>query len=173
MMALLLATGLSTMQAQTKEDMQAAKERCEKLTKLLDNKPKSTSIPDVDQYVDWVNTAAATSMANSEQLRNLYYRSIGETEDGVTDVTVKKPTLEELTQLSTTIAAQAVSMKEAVSSAQKAATAAKDAKGRATVKAAKALAYTKDAYPILVEETEAQGKAIAAMIETAKTAKNL
>lgn len=38
---------------------------------------------------------------------------------------------------------------------------------------AKAMAYTKDAYPILVEESAAQTKAIGEMIETAKTAKNL
>lgn len=40
-------------------------------------------------------------------------------------------------------------------------------------KIATALGFTKDAYPILVEESAAQTKAIAAMIETAKTAKNL
>ena len=40
-------------------------------------------------------------------------------------------------------------------------------------KIAKAMAYTKDAYPILLEESAAQTKAIGEMIETAKTAKNL
>ena len=172
-LAVILTVG-TTLQAQTKEDRQASQERCEKLQKLLDKKPKSTGVSDVDAYVDWVNTAAIASIANTEQLQNLYYRSIGETKDGVTDVTIKKPTLEELTALSATITAQAVSIKEATGTAEKAMSASgKEKNPMKAGKIAKAMAYTKDAYPILVEESAAQTKAIGEMIETAKTAKNL
>ena len=40
-------------------------------------------------------------------------------------------------------------------------------------KIASALAFTKDAYPVLLEESNAKVAAIKQMIETAKTAKNL
>ena len=40
-------------------------------------------------------------------------------------------------------------------------------------KIASALAFTKDAYPVLLEESKAKVAAIKQMIETAKTAKNL
>ena len=113
-------------------------------------------------------------MSTTEQLQNLYYRSIGETKDGVTDVNIKKPTVEELTALSVTIAAQALTIKNAAGAADKALSASKAQKNpMKAAKIATALGFTKDAYPILVEESAAQTKAIAAMIETAKTAKNL
>ena len=172
-LAVFLTLGTAA-QAQTKEAMQASQERSEKLQKLLDKQPKSTGVSDVDAYVVCINTAAAASIANTAQLQDLYYRSIGETKDGVTDVTVKKPTVEELTALSTTIAAQAVSIKGATTLAEKAMKASSGEKNPMKAgKIAKAMAYTKDAYPILVEESAAQTKAIAEMIETAKTAKNL
>ena len=40
-------------------------------------------------------------------------------------------------------------------------------------KIASALAFTKDVYPVLLEESKAKVAAIKQMIETAKTAKNL
>lgn len=160
--------------AQTKEEMQASQARYEKLTKLCEKEPKKTGIPDVDTYVSNVYNAAIAAMATTELLQDLYYRQIGETKDGVTDVTIKKPTVEELSALSVTIAAQAITLTEASKTADKALKASKEQKN--PMKAAKitsVLAFTKDAYPILVEESALQTKAIAAMIETATTAKNL
>ena len=160
--------------AQTKEEMEASQARYEKLVKLCEKKPKSTSVSEVDVYVKKVYDAAILSMATAEQLQNLYYRQIGETKDGVTDVTVKRPTVEELTALSATIAAQSVTVKGASDSAEAALSASKNQKNpMKAAKVATALGFTKDVYPILVEELAAQTKAIAEMIETAKTANNL
>lgn len=171
--ALLLLMG-NVANAQTKEEMEASQARYEKLVKLCKKEPKKTNIPEVDTYVTSVYTSAVAAAATTEQLQGLYYRQIGESKDGVIDVTVKKPTLEELTGLSATIAAQAVSITGAAKSAEAAVQASKGEKNPMKVaKIAAALAFTKDAYPILVEESALQTKAIAEMIETAKTSDNL
>ncbi|WP_303004809.1 hypothetical protein [Bacteroides congonensis] len=174
LVALFMATALNVVNAQTKEEMKASQERMEKLANLCQKEPKTTGVGEVDSYVKNVHGAAILSMATTEQLHDLYYRQIGETKDGVQDVTIKKPTIEELTALSVTIAAQAVTIKDAAASADKALTASKSQKNPLKVaKITTALAFTKNAYPVLLEESVAQTKAIAQMIETAKTAKNL
>jgi hypothetical protein len=172
LVALVFACGVSN--AQTKEEMQASQARYEKLVKLCKNEPKRTGVGDVDTYVSSVYVSAIAAIATTEQLQDLYYRQIGETKDGVTDVAIKKPTVEELTALSATIATQAVAITGATQAADNALKASKEQKN--PLKAAKvtsSLAFTKDAYPILVEESALQTKAIAEMIETAKTSKNL
>ena len=172
LVTIFMVAGLNVANAQTKDEMKASQERMEKLAKLCQKEPKATGVGDVDTYVKNVYDAAILSMSTTEQLQNLYYRSIGETKDGVTDVNIKKPT--ELTTLSTTIAAQALTIKDAAGAADKALSASKTQKNpMKAAKIATALGFTKDAYPILVEESATQTKAIAAMIETAKTAKNL
>lgn len=160
--------------AQTKEEIQASQERYEKLAKLCKKEPFKCGVSDVDTYVSSVYDAAKASMDITDQLQTLYYRQIGETKDGVTDVTIKKPTLEELMSLSGKVAEQARAVTEASQSATAAVKSSKDEKNPMKVaKISKALLFTKDAYPILVEESASQTKAIAAMIETAKTADNL
>lgn len=160
--------------AQSREEMEASQKRCEKLVKLTKKEPKTTGIQEVDSYTKNVYDAAVNSTKMTEQLQNLYYRQIGESKDGVTDVTVKKPTLEELMSLSVTIAKQAEAITEAGKSAADAVNASKKEKNPMKgAKIAAALAFTKDAYPILVEESALQTKAIAEMIETAKTSENL
>lgn len=174
LVTIFMVAGLNVANAQTKDEMKASQERMEKLAKLCQKEPKATGVGDVDTYVKNVYDAAILSMSTTEQLQNLYYRSIGETKDGVTDVNIKKPTVEELTTLSATIAAQALTIKDAAGAADKALSASKTQKNpMKAAKIATVLGFTKDAYPILVEESATQTKAIAAMIETAKTAKNL
>lgn len=174
LVVLFMATTLNVVNAQTREEMKASQERMEKLAKLCQKDQKSTGVGEVDSYVKNVRDAAILSMATTEQLHGLYYRQIGETKDGVQDVTIKKPTVEELTVLSVTIVAQGVAIKDAGASAEQAMAASKSQKNPMKVaKITTALAFTKDAYPVLMEESVAQAKAIAQMIETAKTATNL
>ena len=161
--AALLAMSVSFCFGQSKEDIKASIERCAKLEKLCSKQPKQTGIADVDTYVQGVYNAAISSAASSALLQDLYYRQIGETKDGVTDVTIKKPTVEELVALGTTLTAEGVSTK--ASSTNK--------NPMKVAKIASALAFTKDAYPVLLEESKAKVAAIKQMIETAKTAKNL
>ncbi len=163
-----------TVNAQTKEEMQASQKRTENLQSLIAKYPKPTGLADVDAYGEAVYNAAVMAVANSEQLEGFYYRSIGETKDGITDVNIKKPTVEECMSLASTIAAEAVSVKQAADLAKAAAEQAKSEKNpMKAAKVAKMTKFTVDVMPVLTEESVAQGKAINDMIETLKTAKNL
>ena len=71
-----------------------SKERAAKLQALC-NDYKTSGSANVDGYGDAVKNAAVLAIANSVQLENMYKREIGETQDGVTDVTITKPTLDE------------------------------------------------------------------------------
>ncbi len=172
--AALLTMSVSFCFGQTKEDIKASVDRCAKLEKLCSKQPKETGVPDVDTYVQGVYNAAISSAVSSALLQDLYYRQIGETKDGVTDVNIKKPTVEELVALGTTLTAEGVSIAEAGKGAEAATKASSTNKNpMKAAKIASALAFTKDAYPILLEESKAKVAAIKQMIETAKTAKNL
>ncbi|MBR3918795.1 MAG: hypothetical protein IKJ59_08685 [Clostridia bacterium] len=169
-----LMISTNVVSAQTNEEMQASQKRYEKLAKMCKKEPKKTGIKDVDVYVAAVYTSAIAAVATTEQLQGLYYRQIGQTQDGVTDVTVKKPTVNELTELSATIATQALAITAAAKSAESAVKTSTEQKNpMVAAKIAKALAFTKDAYPVIVEESAFQTKAIAEMIETAKSSENL
>lgn len=160
--------------AQTKEDINASVERAKKLSELCAKFPKPSGVSEVDAYANAVLVAAQAAVANSEQLENFYYRVIGETKDGVTDVTIVKPSLEDIMTLSTTIAAEGIAVADATKLAEGAAKKVKATKN--PIQAAKLAPMTKftaDVTPILTEESAAQTKAIAAMVETAKSATNL
>ena len=145
--------------AQIKDDIQKSKERAAKLQALCDDY-KASGNANVDGYGDAVKNAAILAIANSVQLENMYKRQIGETQDGVTDVTITKPTLDEWVTFAATVAGEAASIKAAK-----------------TVKTAKAAAVVVEfgniATPILVEESAAQAKAVKEIIETLKSGKNL
>lgn len=160
--------------AQTPEEMNASKERCAKLEKLSEKAPKQCNVKSVDGLAGSTTVVLAESIEITPLLEGLYYRSIGQTEDGVTDVTVKKPTLEECTELSSRIAVQAVAVKAATELIEPTAADLKTLKNpRVAAKAVKSLDYSKDALIILGEETAYQTKAIASIIETIKSADNL
>lgn len=173
--------------AQIKDDIQKSRERAEKLQLLCDGY-KASGNANVDGYGDAVKKAAVLAIDNSVQLENMYKRQIGETEDGVTDVTISKPTLEEWVTFATTVAGEAASIKEAtdkvkdaaeevktmVENASKEKNPLKIAKTAKGVKAATAVVeFGNAATPILLEESVAQAKAVNAIIETLKTGKNL
>lgn len=94
--AALLAMSVSFSFGQSKEDIKASIDRCAKLEKLCSKQPKQTGVADVDTYVQGVYNAAISSVASSSLLQNLYYRQIGETKDGVTDVNIKNRLLKNL-----------------------------------------------------------------------------
>jgi len=170
----LFAIGLGVCQAQVTRDSFVNADRLAKLEKFLKNKPAETKIADVDAYTNAVYTAAEAAFASSGQLQTLYSREVGETKDGVTDVTVTKPTLEDWLALSATVAEEGVSLTEAGKLAAKATTALKDFKNpMKAAKAAKILKVSTDIFPLLGEETLAQGKAIKDIIETLKSGRNL
>lgn len=173
--------------AQIKDDIQKSKERAEKL-QLLCNDYKTSGNANVDGYGNAVKDAAVLAIANSVQLENMYKRQIGETSDGVTDVTVTKPSLDEWVTFAATVAGEAASIKLATDKVKDAADEAKSmaesaSKERNPMKAAKSVKTAKAAAavvefgnvatPILLEESAAQVKAVNSIIETIKSGKNL
>ena len=176
-----------TVNAQSEEDMQKCKERAEKLQQLC-NDYKTSGVANIDGYGNAVKEAAIFAVGNSETLRNMYQRQIGKTKDGVTDVTIKKPTLEEWVTLSVGIAGEAAKIKEATDKVQQVAAEVKSLGEAATaeknpLKVAKAakkakiasavLEFGNAATPILLEESAAQVKAVNGIIQILKSGKNL
>lgn len=176
-------------QAQTvKEQLEISQKRAAELQSLCNDYPKSCGNDKIDNYGEAIKNAASFAILNSMQLDSLYKRQIGQTVDGVTDVTVKKPTLEEWITLSTTILGEGTSVNQAVDQATSAGEEAKNlgenaskeknpmkaAKAAKTAKAASAIVtFGNKATPILLEETAAQAKAVQQIIETIKSGKNL
>lgn len=149
-------------------------ERMKSLKELTENMPKETGNADVDGFGKNVCTAAVAALAGSEKLENLYYREIGETKDGVTDVTVVKPKLEDWVELGAALTAETVSVKEAAEKGTKAAEAVKSTKNPMAVgKLAKMMNWTKKVMPVLTEETANQAKAVGQIISTLKSGGNL
>lgn len=163
---------IGNVNAQMSEEMQASKERYVKLEKL--KSPGEVGSPNVDALAASSTLVLATSLDITPKLENLYYRSLGQSEDGVIDVTVKKPTLEECVALSETIALQTLAVKVATESIDGAANEVKEIKNPMKAgKAAKSLSYSKDVLSIVGLESTYQVKAIAEIIETVKTGDNL
>lgn len=177
-------------QAQTKEEISRSRERAARLQNLCNDysKQKGSGNANIDGYGKSVYEAAIMAITNSEQLENLYKREIGETKDGVTDVTIKKPTLEEWIMLGTTITAEGAAVKSAVDKVNDASNEAKTmteaaskeknpmkaAKAAKTAKAATAIIeFGNAATPVLLEESAAQVKAVQQIIQTLKSGGNL
>lgn len=169
MLALICAMEVS---AQTTEEMQASKARTEKLMKLV--QPKDCGLEKVDALTSAAAVAAAESIEITPLLQGMYYRSIGQTEDGVTDVTVKKPTMAELEELSARIGMQATAVAAATKLVPEASKEVSGIKNPMKLKnPTQSLKYAKDVLAILGEESAFQVKAIADMIKTASTGNNL
>lgn len=180
---------MTTFAQETKEQIQKSEERAKNLQTLLD-KYSDTNCGDgiIDGFGNSVRDAAVLAIANSVKLEGLYYRQIGQTKDGVTDVTIVKPKLEDWTELLTTVTGEAASIKNAVDNAKaageqmkqiaenaknnknpmKIAKLAKMAKGAGVV-----MEFGNAATPILLEESAEQVKAVQKIIETIKSGKNL
>ncbi len=180
---------MTTFAQETKEQIQKSEARAKNLQILL-NKYSDTNCGDgiIDGFGNSVRDAAVLAIANSVKLEGLYYRQIGQTKDGVTDVTIVKPKLEDWAELLTTVTAEAASIKNAVDNAKaageqmkqiaenaqnnknpmKMAKLAKMAKGAGVV-----MEFGNAATPILLEESAEQVKAVQKIIETIKSGKNL
>lgn len=152
--------------------MQASKDRSAKLEKL--SQPKSCGVVAIDALTASTGIIASESTEITTPLQGMYYRSIGQTKDGVTDVTVKKPTLAELQELSARIATQAIAVSAAVKLVPEASKELSAIKNPLKLKApTAAVKYSKDALAIIGEESAFQVKAIADMIKTASSGNNL
>lgn len=145
----------------------------EKLEKAYAKAPNSSGDEDIDGFVEGNKTAALGAVASADQLHNLYSRQIGETNDGVQDVTVKKPTLEDWVNLSATVATQTAGMAELEASGKKAAEAVKKADKLKAIKLAKPVKWATDIMPVTAEALAEETKAINQIINLLKSENNL
>ncbi len=174
---------ISYAQEKTKEELKAerdalksemkaneAVERKAKIEKL--SAPKSSGVKSVD---DLAISSAAMLLATAENnkiIPELYKRTIGETIDGVTDLTVKKPELGDLTSLAANIATQIAAVSKASEAVSAASADASKAGPLQAPKATKALNYTKDTLALLGPELQLNAKVVNHLITTLKSAKN-
>lgn len=180
----LFVASISFAQEKTSEELKAEREvlkaerksetyqeRQKKLAELKD--PGSTSVGSIDALAANSTTALVETKKNNELLPELYKRTVGETVDGVTDVTVKKPTVDELLGVSEGILKTA---KAVVASSLEIVKAQGDIKSAGMLKAAKAaksVNYSKDVNSLLGIELSYQSKLISNLIATLKSSKNL
>ncbi len=173
LVAVIFSTNIANAQVVNKENFEQAAKRVEKLVKLTEKKPKESGATNIDGFVNSVHTLSIKSVELTEELQNFYKRSTGETKDGVTDVTVKKPTLIECFDLLETIKTQVDAIAVISKTAESIANEVKSLDKKLALKVVKPIKFTKDAIPLLVEESGFQVKAINEMIETLKTSDNL
>lgn len=171
-------------QEKTKEELKAEREqlkseqksdeykdRQKKLQDLADEAPSSVGVSSIDNLAKNSTNSLTSTMATNKLLPELYKRTIGDPVDGVTDVTVKKPTPEELLQVSANIATTTLSV---AGSGKDIIAAQGDVKsaGLKAGKAAKSVNYSKDVNTLLASELKYQGKLINNLIATLKSANN-
>lgn len=147
-----------------------AQERQKKLAKL--EAPKDCGITSIDQLAVSSATILGTTKNINIVVPEMYKRTIGETIDGVTDVTVKKPTPSELLDLSLNIATQIKTIADASSAVANASNDVKSASPMQAPKATKSLNFTKDVLAITSSELQLSAKIVANLIETLKSANN-
>ena len=90
------------------KDAEDRKAKFEKLTE-----PKTSGISSVDELASNSTKMLVSTKEINAIVPEMYKRTVGESVDGVADVTVKKPTLDELTALGLNIATQIKAVSDA------------------------------------------------------------
>jgi hypothetical protein len=147
-----------------------AEERKAKFEKL--SEPKISGISSVDALA-----ASSTKLLLSTKEMNLvvpemYKRTIGESVDGIADVTVKKPSLDELATLGLNIANQIKTIGEAAASVAGIAGDIKSAGIMQAPKGLKSLNFSKDVIALILPELGLNLKVITNLIATLKSSNN-
>lgn len=147
-----------------------AEERKAKFEKL--SEPKISGISSVDALA-----ASSTKLLLSTKEMNLvvpemYKRTIGESVDGIADVTVKKPSLDELATLGLNIANQIKTIGEAAASVAGIAGDIKSAGIMQAPKGLKSLSFSKDVIALVLPELGLNLKVITNLIATLKSSNN-
>lgn len=147
-------------------------EREKKMEKLSEKDPGQVSINAVDQLATSSVQVLKSAINFGDIVPEMYKRVIGETVDGVTDVTVKKPTLAEVAELGANIGAVIVTLTQLQQAVKTAADEVKKASPLQAPKAAKSLNYSKDVIELTLPELELNAKVVKNLIETIKSSKN-
>lgn len=155
-----------------KTEMKSEK-AAERQTKFENLKPpKPSGIATVDDLATSSTAMLKSTKKNNEIIPDLYKRTIGETTDGVTDVTVKKPSLVELTTLSANIAKQIKAVSESSTAIKNASADIKKASPMKAPKGTKSLNYSKEVISLVGPELDLQQKVVTHLITTLKSSKN-
>lgn len=149
-----------------------AKERQKKIEKLEAESPKTCGVGSIDGLSENSKKILVETKSINQQVPEMYKRTIGETVDGVTDVTVKKPTKEELATLAVTLATQIKAVADATASVATASADVKTASPMAAGKATKSLNYSKEALALAGPELQMNLKVVNNLIATLKSANN-
>ena len=161
----------------TEYKSQEHKDRQKKLDELTAKPPKECGVASVDGLASDSKKMLDSQKTINGILPEMYQRSVGEPIDGVTAVTEKKMSKEELlgalVGLSTSLASQVLAVKDA---SGKVTNATNDIKGLNPMKAptaTKSLNYSKDVLNALTNELALEGKIVANLISTVKSSGNL
>jgi hypothetical protein len=170
-------------QEKTKEELKAEREVLKSEMKSTEaqkrkakfeelNAPKSSGVTSVDELATNSTKMLISTKEINTQVPEMYKRTIGETIDGVTDVTVKKPTIDELIVLSSNITNQIKAVSDASAAVASASSDAKSASPMQGLKATKSLNYSKEVISIVGPELQLNLKVVNNLITTLKSANN-
>ena len=170
-------------QEKTKDELKAERDTLKTAMKsqvVLDRKaklekleaPKTSGIKSVDDLAVNSTKMLAASKENNTLIPEMYKRTIGETIDGVTDVTVKKPTLAELTSLATNLGTQIKSVSDASTAVTNASSDISKANPLQAPKGTKSLNYSKNVIALVGPELQLNLKIVNNLIATLKSANN-
>lgn len=173
LVAMLAIFSFSANAQSVSEDFKTLDKLVEKLAKACAKAPKPCGEGDIDAFVEGNQIAALGAVETAQKLHTLYSRQIGETTDGVQDVTVTKPTLEDWTALAANVATQTAGMAELGVSGKKAAEAVKNADKMKAIKLAKPVKWATDIMPVTGEALAEEAKAIDKIISLLKSENNL
>lgn len=180
-----MSPATSIAQELTKEEIAAEKEemrsilksekvikRQEKLVKLMKEEPKNCGVASIDGLSEDSKQLLEETNKFNKLVPELYTRTIGETVDGITDVTVKKPTVEELTQVAKTIGDQLLAVTKVANAITDASNDISKLNPMAMGKATKALGYSKDIIGLVGPELQMNAKVISNLIALLNSANN-
>lgn len=147
-----------------------AEDRRTKYQKL--EHPKPSGIASVDDLASNSTQILTSTKAINAQMPEMYKRTIGETMDGVTDVTVKKPTAQELLDLSANISTQIRAVSEASGAVTQASEDVKKASPLQAPKASKSLNYSREVISLVGPELELNLKLVTNLVATLRSSNN-
>jgi hypothetical protein len=127
--------------------------------------------------VDGLSASTGIMLVSMKEINTLvpemYKRTLGESVDGIADVTVKKPTLDELINLAGLVTIQIAAVATAVNSISNVSNDISTLSPLQIPKAMKALGFSKDALSLLPAELGLNLKVINNLIATLKSSKSL
>lgn len=148
-----------------------AEERKVKFEKLTE--PKTSGITSIDELASNSTKMLVSTKEINALVPEMYKRTIGESVDGIADVTVKKPTLDELATLGLTIATQVKTVSIMSATVATASSDLKNASMMQTPKGAKSLNFSKDVLGLVLPELNLNLKVVNNLIATIKSSGNL